>query len=92
MASIANLLRGNMDLEQEFQKLMDEAVQKVQSKQNKGEYSHREADDLIDMIAKRRYQASADDGWSASTQSCMDSYSYDRDYDSDGWNRSGVSC
>ena len=48
-----------MDLEQEFQKLMDEAVQKVQSKQNKGEYSHREADDLIDMIAKRRYQASA---------------------------------
>lgn len=82
-----------MNLEDEFQKLMDEAVQKVQDKQRNGELSVTEADDLIDLIAKRRYGASADDGWSSSTQACMDSYDYDRDYDSEhGWNRSGLSC
>lgn len=79
-----------MNLEQEFQKLMDEAVQKVQDKQSKGELSVNDADDLIYMISQRRQPR--EDAWSSSTQSCMDSYDYNRYDDDDGWNRSGVSC
>lgn len=79
-----------MDLEKEFQKLMDEAVQKVQDKRNNNELSDLDADDLIDMIAQRRQPRAP--AWSSSTQSCMDSYDHDYDYDDTAWNRSGVSC
>jgi frataxin-like iron-binding protein CyaY len=76
-----------MDLEQEFQKLMDEAVQKVIDRRDNDGLSAVEADDLIHMIAQRRQPR--EDAWSSSTQSCMDSYEYERD---DAWNRSGLSC
>ena len=67
-----------MDLEKEFQKLMDEVVQKIADKRNNNQLSTSEADDLIDLVAKRR-------------QPRVDTYDYDydRDYDSDrGWQRS----
>jgi hypothetical protein len=77
-----------MSIELEFQKLMDEAVQKVQEKQSKGELSVVDADDLIHMIAERRQKPPP--AWSESTQSCMDMYEYDRDRDDEdrGWQRS----
>ncbi len=71
-----------MDLEQEFQKLMDEAVQKVQAKQAAGELSVEEADDLIDIIATRRQKGAR--AWSYS-DNC---YTDDDDYDDSGWRRS----
>lgn len=75
-----------MDLEQEFQKLMDEAVQKVQAKQAAGELSEEEADDLISIIATRRqYGARA---WSYSSDCYTDDEYYDEPDDSRGWQRS----
>lgn len=77
-----------MNLEVEFQKLMDEVVQKIQDKQTKGEISISDGDELIHMVATRRVKPTP--AWSESTQACMDSYEYDRDYcDEDrGWQRS----
>lgn len=67
-----------MDLEKEFQKLMDEVVQKIVDKRNNNQLPVNEADDLIAMVAERR-------------QPRVDTYDpdYDRDYDSEhGWQRS----
>ena len=73
-----------MDLEQEFQKLMDEAVQKVQDKQTKGELSDTEADDLIDIIAIRRQKGAR--AWSYS-DNCYTDEDYDNS-DDRGWQKS----
>ena len=77
-----------MNLEMEFQKLMDEVVQKIQDKQNKGEISISDGDELLYMVATRRVKPQP--AWSESTQDCMDAYAYERDnYDGDqGWQRS----
>jgi hypothetical protein len=66
-----------MDLEKEFQKLMDEVVQKIVDKRNNNQLTVNEADDLIAVIAERRQPR------------VTDSYEYGPDYDSDrGWQRS----
>jgi predicted Zn-dependent protease with MMP-like domain len=74
-----------MNLEQEFQKLMDEAIKSIADKRSKGELSHEEAADLVDMVSDRRYKKRA---WNDS--GC--SYDEDTSYDDEGWNRSGQAC
>lgn len=50
------------NLEQEFQKLMDEIVSQVIDKCSRGEISYQERDDLIHVIATRRYQNTPESG------------------------------
>lgn len=75
-----------MDLEQEFQKLMDEAVQKVQAKQAAGELSDVQADDLIDIIATRRQKGAR--AWSYSDNCYTDEDDDSYDSDDRGWSKS----
>lgn len=60
-----------MNLEEEFQKLMDVAVQQIEEKRARGDLSRTEADDLIDMIAKRRnppiHDQEPEGGWEQSS-------------------------
>lgn len=77
-----------MNLEQEFQKLMDETIKTINAKKSKGELSHQEAEDLLDMVSERRYPRTR--AWNSSGCSFDEDYSYD-DSD-DGWNRSGQAC
>ena len=60
-----------MDLEQEFQKLMDAAVKQVEEKRDQGTLSITDADDLVDMIAKRRqapiHEQEREPGWERSS-------------------------
>jgi len=77
-----------MDLEEEFQKLMQGVVDQIQDRVTKGNLSAIDGADLVRMVRER--SAPAEEAWSSSTQSCMDSYSYeDQDY---AWNRSGQAC
>jgi hypothetical protein len=77
-----------MDLEEEFQKLMQGVVNQIQDRVTKGNLSSFDGADLVRMVRERT--APAEEAWSSSTQSCMDSYEYE---DSDeGWNRSGQAC
>lgn len=78
-----------MDLEEEFQKLMQGVVNQIQDRVTKGNLSAIDGADLVRMVRER--SAPPEEAWSSSTQSCMDSYSYERDED-EGWNRSGQAC
>ncbi len=78
-----------MDLEEEFQKLMQGVVDQIQDKVTKGDLSAIDGADLVRMVRER--SAPAEEAWSSSTPSCMDSSSYARDED-EGWNRSGQAC
>lgn len=42
-----------LDLEEEFQKLVQESIEKVREKYTKGEISHNDAADLIHLIEAR---------------------------------------
>lgn len=75
-----------MNLEQEFQKLMDEAIKSIDDKKAKGELSHQEAEDLRDLVSERRYKKRA---WNDSGCSYDEDYTYD---EYEGWNRSGQAC
>ena len=74
-----------MNLEEEFQKLMQGVVDQIQDKVNQGDLSAIDGADLVRMVRER--SAPAEDAWSSSTQSCMDSYEREED-DSRGWQRS----
>ena len=74
-----------MDLEEEFQKLMQGVVNEIQDKVTKGDLSAIDGADLVRMVRER--SAPAEEAWSSSTQSCMDSYEYE-EQDSRGWQRS----
>ncbi len=65
------------NLEEEFQKLMDEAIKSIAEKRKNGELSAEEALNLVDLVSERRH---------ARTRNYDD---YD-DYDSEsrGWSRS----
>ena len=78
-----------MDLEEEFQKLMQDVVNKIQDKIAQGDLSAIDGADLVRMVRERT--APPEEAWSSSTQSCMDSYNYDQEEDY-AWNRSGQSC
>jgi len=75
-----------MDLEEEFQKLMQGVVDQIQDRVTKGSLSAIDGADLVRMVRER--SAPAEEAWSSSTQSCMDSYSYEEEDDSRGWQRS----
>lgn len=79
-----------MDLEEEFQKLMQGVVDQIQDRVTKGNLSAFDGADLIRMV-RERTATDMQEAWSSSTQSCMDSYNYDQDADY-AWNRSGQSC
>lgn len=73
----------SIDLEKEFQKLMDEIVKSIAEKKKNGELSHEEALDLVDLVSERRHPPRR--AWNSS--GC----SFDDDYDSSddrGWSRS----
>lgn len=73
-----------MDLEQEFQKLMDEVVSKIENKRKSGDLSDEEADDLIHMVATRRNARA----WSYSSDCYTDDEDYGDPDDDRGWSRS----
>jgi len=76
-----------MDLEEEFQKLMQGVVDQIQDKVTAGTLSAIDGADLVRMVRER--SAPTEEAWSSSTQSCMDSYQYaEPDEDSRGWQRS----
>jgi len=75
-----------MDLEEEFQKLMQGVVDQIQDRVTKGDLSAIDGADLVRMVRER--SAPAEEAWSSSTQSCMDSYSYEEEDNSRGWQRS----
>lgn len=75
-----------MDLEEEFQKLMQGVVNQIQDKVTNGDLSAIDGADLVRMVRER--SAPAEEAWSSSTQSCMDSYSYEEEDNSRGWQRS----
>jgi hypothetical protein len=77
-----------MDLEQEFQKLMDEAIKSIAEKRKKGELSSEEASDLVDIVSTRRQKGAR--AWSYSSDCYTDELD-ESDYSSDdspGWQRS----
>ena len=75
-----------MDLEEEFQKLMQGVVDQIQDKVTKGDLSAIDGADLVRMVRER--SEPHEEAWSSSTQSCMDSYSYEEEDDRRGWQRS----
>lgn len=75
-----------MDLEEEFQKLMQGVVDQIQDRVTKGSLDAIDGADLVRMVRER--SAPREDAWSSSTQSCMDSYEYEEQDDSRGWQRS----
>jgi hypothetical protein len=78
-----------MNLEQEFQKLMDEAVKSINDKKAKGVLSHQQAEDLLDIVSERRHSRTR--AWNSSGCSFDDDDSTYDDNDG-GWNRSGQAC
>lgn len=79
-----------MNLEEEFQKLMQGLVNQIQDRVTKGDLSALDGADLVRMVRER--SEPREEAWSSSTQSCMDSYQYDQYDQEDGWNRSGQAC
>jgi len=75
-----------MDLEEEFQKLMQGVVDQIQDRVTKGSLSAIDGADLVRMVRER--SEPREEAWSSSTQSCMDSYSYERWGEDEGWQRS----
>jgi len=78
-----------MNLEQEFQKLMDEAVRSINAKKTKGELSLEQADDLMMIVSERRHSRTR--AWNSSGCS-FDNDDSTYDDNDDGWNRSGTPC
>lgn len=79
-----------MDLEEEFQKLMQGVIDQIQARIANGNLSAIDGADLVRMVRER--SEPFETAWSSSTQSCMDSYQYDTYDQDDGWNRSGQAC
>lgn len=75
-----------MDLEEEFQKLMQGVVDQIQNKVTLGHLSAIDGADLVRMVRER--SAPPEEAWSSSTQACMDSYEYEREEEDRGWQRS----
>ncbi len=61
-----------MDLEEEFQKLIQDCYDKVMQKSASGELSTSEAADLILMLRTRTAPPIESPAWSESTQNCID--------------------
>lgn len=83
-----------IDLEQEFQLLMRTVVKQIEDKVSTGELTRKEGNDLITMVNLRTVRPTelGDEGWSASTISCMEAANYD-DYDQDdAWSGSSRNC
>lgn len=75
-----------MDLEEEFQKLMQGVVDQIQDRVTKGDLDAIDGADLVRMVRER--SVPREDAWSSSTQSCMDSYEYEERDEDRGWQRS----
>lgn len=75
----------SIDLEKEFQNLMDEVVKSIAEKKKNGELSHEEALDLVDLVSERRRPARR--AWNDSGCSFDDDDDYSSS-DDRGWLRS----
>lgn len=75
-----------MDLEEEFQKLMQGVVDQIQERVTKGDLDALDGADLVRMVRER--SVPREDAWSSSTQACMDSYEYEERDEDRGWQRS----